>query len=62
MTRPVLSPAVRRALDVIRRTLRRHPELRQRTADYFAGELPEGTDHDEEERAPHRGARSDATD
>jgi hypothetical protein len=49
---------VQRALAAIRRTLRRYPELRERTADYLAGELPEGTaDHDDKEKDPHRGAR-----
>jgi hypothetical protein len=50
MTRPALAPLVQRALAAIRRTLRRYPELRERTADYLAGNLPEGTtDNDEKE-------------
>jgi hypothetical protein len=49
MTRPGKALLLRRALDIIRRTLRNHPELRERTADYLDGRLPEGTpDHDKE--------------
>jgi len=57
MSTPVKAALVRRTLDIIRRTLRRHPELRQRTADYLDGTLAEGTDHDEEEKDPHRSSR-----
>lgn len=42
MTRLVDLPRVQRALERIRRTLRTHPELAERTRDYLAGELPEG--------------------
>ncbi len=52
------SRLVQRALEAIRRTLRRHPELRQRTADYFAGDLPGREDDEDEEHekdTPHQG-------
>jgi hypothetical protein len=46
---------VRRALSNIEATLREHPEIAERTADYFAGRLPEkGTDEQGKRRQGNR--------
>jgi len=49
-------PRIQRALGRIRRILTDHPELRERTRDYLAGDLPERKDTDDDPQdQEHRG-------
>jgi hypothetical protein len=51
---PVDHGRLRRALERLRALLRAHPEARERTARYLAGELKEGEDDATQEQGTER--------